>query len=248
MDTIKDYDFKRKKYMPTFQRASGRHTARIEGYPTEDDVPMAATGFHGVQITTLGLQLDLYFKMNSLVYVGVDSFVYYREGEVSKVVTPNIYVVGGVDKYPQRYSFYTWAEGAVPAVVFEFPTDETTIRGRAEMIHQYLIDIGVQECFFHQPAGDKPPEFHGWRRSASDEIEEIPLDEQGGLFSSALNLWLHQTLGRDNVRLLRIYFPDRTPIPTSQEIHQEYERLHPEYTARRRKYAKEAVQKWQMSQ
>ena len=241
MDFFKDVDLKRKKYMPIFPKASGHHTTRIEGYPSEDDVPMAATGFHGEQIITLYHQLNLYFEANRLVYVGVDSFVYYREGDASKVVTPNIYVVPGVEKSPQRYSFYTWAEGAVPAVVFEFPTDETTIDERAEMIHEYLIDIGVQECFFHQPAGDRLPEFHGWRRSPSGKIKEIIPDAQGGLLSQALNLWLRWTLGHDNVRLLRIYFPDGTPIPTSQEIHEEYERLHPEYAASRAKHVAETL-------
>jgi hypothetical protein len=55
MDTLNDFEFKRKKYMPVFPKASGHHTSCIGGYLSEDDVPMAATGFHGEQIVTHGL-------------------------------------------------------------------------------------------------------------------------------------------------------------------------------------------------
>ena len=42
MDTSNDFEFKRKKYMPTFPKATGVPTVYIEGYPSEDDEPMAA--------------------------------------------------------------------------------------------------------------------------------------------------------------------------------------------------------------
>jgi hypothetical protein len=80
MDTVNDFDFKRRKYMPIFPRASGKPTIYIEGYPSEDNEPMSATGFHDEQITTLSDQLKRYFGEANFVYVGVDNFVYYREG------------------------------------------------------------------------------------------------------------------------------------------------------------------------
>jgi hypothetical protein len=57
MSTLNDFDFKRKKYMPVSLRATGKPTTYIEGYPLEDDEPMAATGFHGVQIKIFSDQL-----------------------------------------------------------------------------------------------------------------------------------------------------------------------------------------------
>ena len=45
MDILNSYDFKRKKYMPVFPRATGKPTVYIDGYPSEDDEPMAATDF-----------------------------------------------------------------------------------------------------------------------------------------------------------------------------------------------------------
>ena len=217
MDVLNGYDFKRKKYMPVFPRATGKPTVYIEGYPSEDDEPMAATGFHGVQIRTFSDQLVRYFSAESAVYIGVDNFIYYYEGDRTKFVTPDIYVVLGAEKYPERYSFYTWGEGAVPTVVFEFPSDSTAAQDRGTKLKQYLVDIGVAEYFIHQPEGDKPPEFHGWRRGPAGEIEGIPPDAEGGLFSRSLNLWLRWEDYIGNVRLLRPYLPDGTPIPTSEE-------------------------------
>jgi len=203
--------------MPVFPRATGKPTVYIEGYPSEDDEPMAATGFHGVQIRTFSDQLARYFNTESAVYIGIDSFIYYYEGDRTKFVAPDIYVVLGAEKYPERRSFYTWAEGALPTVVFEFLSDSTAAHDRGAKLKQYLIDIGVVEYFIHQPEGDKPPEFHGWRRGASGEIEGIPPDAEGGLFSHSLNLWLRWEDYIGNVRLLRPYLPDGTPITTSTE-------------------------------
>ena len=180
---------------------------------------MSATGFHGVQITTLSDQLKRYFGNDNRVYIGIDSFVYYQEGDRRKFVAPDIYVVYGAESFPERRSFYTWAEGAAPVVVFEFLSESTAVHDRGDKIRQYLVEIEVDEYFIHQPEGAKSPEFRGWCRSPSGAIEEIQPDAQGGLFSHALNMWLRwEYQPVSEVRLLRPYLPDGTPIPTSDEL------------------------------
>jgi hypothetical protein len=218
VDTVNEFELKRRKYMPRFPKATGNPTIYIEGYPCKDDIPMAATGSHGIQINTFYDQLWRYFEINKEIYVGVDSFIYYREEHPQKCVAPDVYVVLGVEKTPPRDSFYTWKEGAVPAAVFEFLSDSTANRDRYEKIRLYLIDIGVEEYFIHQPGLKKPAELRGWRRSPSESIVEIEPDAQGGLFSEQLNLWL-RWMQLNRVRLLRPYLPDGTPITTSMEEH-----------------------------
>ena len=192
----------------------------IEGYPCEDDEPMAATDFHAEQITTFSEQISRYFATNAHIYIGVDNFIYYREGDLRKVVSPDVYVVLGVDKYPLRRSFYTWAEGAVPTTVFEFLSDATANQDRHEKVQRYLTEMGVQEYFIHQPDMERPIEFRGWRRNAAGNIVEIVPDAQGGLFSEALNLYFRwEDQLHSHVRLLRPYLPDGTPITTSMEEH-----------------------------
>ena len=220
METLNNFEFKQRKYIPIFPKASGKPTVYIEGYPCEDDEPMAATDFHAEQIATLSDQLKRYFAINELVHIGVDSFIYYREGDITKFVAPDIHIVLGVDKYPLRRSFYTWAEGAAPVSVFEFLSDSTAHQDRHEKVGVYLNDIGVQEYFIHQPELKKPAEFQGWRRGISGNIVEIVPDAKGGLFSEALNLWFRwEEQQHSHVRLLRPYLPDGTPITTSMEEH-----------------------------
>ncbi len=218
MDTVNDFEIKQRKYMPIFPKASGKPTVYIKGYPCEDDEPMAETDFHAEQITTLSDQLKRYFAINELVHIAVDSFIYYREGDITKCVVPDIHIVFGVEKYPLRRSFYTWAEGAAPVAVFEFLSDSTAHQDRNEKVALYLNDIGVQEYFIHQPELKKPAEFRGWKRNPSGNIVEIVSDAEGGLFSKALNLWFRWKEDQTtHVRLLRPYLPDGTPITTSME-------------------------------
>jgi Uma2 family endonuclease len=220
MDTINTFGFKQRKYMPVFPKATGKTTVYIEGYPCEDDEPMAATNFHGEQIAALYEQFKRYFAINELVHIGIDSFIYYSEGDITKCVAPDIHIVFGVAKYPLRRSFYTWAEGTAPVAVFEFLSDATARQDRNEKVGVYLNDIGVQEYFIHQPELKKPAEFRGWRQDLSGSIIEMEPDPQGGLFSEALNLYFRwEEQHHTDVRLLRPYLPDGTRITTSLEEH-----------------------------
>ena len=218
MDTTNDFELKQRKYMPVFPKANGKTTVYIEGYPCEDDEPMSATDFHGEQINTLADQFKRYFAINELVHIAVDSFIYYSEGDITKCVAPDIYIVFGVAKYPLRRSFYTWAEGAAPVAVFEFLSDATAHQDRGEKVSLYLKDVGVQEYFIHQPELKKPAEFRGWRQNPSGGIVEMEPDAEGGLFSEVLNLYFrYEEQHHTHVRLLRPYLPDGTPITTSLE-------------------------------
>ena len=220
MNTLTDFAFKQRKYMPTFPIANGKPTIYIEGYPYEDDEPMPATEFHGLQINIFYDQLFRYFRINDYVHIGNDNFIYYEEGDITKVVAPDIFVVFGVKKYPLRRSFYTWSEGAVPVAVFEFLSDTTADQDRHEKVQVYLKEMGVQEFFIHQPEMDKPSEFFGWRRASGNIVEIVP-DAAGGLFSETLKLWFRWEDQLDtHVRLLRPYLPDGTPITTSTEEEQ----------------------------
>ena len=218
MKPLNDFAHKQSKYMPTFAKATGKPTVYIPSYPYKDEEPIPSTGFHGEQNSILYEQLSSYFAMQPHIYVGVDNFIYYREGDVTKSVAPDIYVVLGAAKFPLRRSFYTWAEGATPTVLFEFLSDSTADEDREEKVHIYLRDMGAQEYFFHQPEMEKPAEFRGWRREPSGTIVEIRPDTRGALFSESLNLsfrWTDQH--HSHVRLLRPYLPDGTPITTAIE-------------------------------
>ncbi len=218
MNTIDDFTLKKRKYMPTFPRAIGKPTVYIDGYPYEDDEPMPAGEHQGLQVNILFDSLNRYYEDEPDVHPGVDCFVYHRdENGVERCLSPDIFIAFGVKKMPPRYSFYTWAEGASPTVVFEFLSASTADRDRQEKRDIYLKTMGVQEYFIHQPDPTKPAEFRGWRRTGSGGIEELPPGANGGLFSEALNLLFRWEERSDGLRLLRAYLPDGTPLTTSAE-------------------------------
>jgi hypothetical protein len=157
--------------------------------------------------------------------VGTDSFIYYREDKPTRKVALDVFVAFGVDAIPARRSFYTWAESAVPAIAFEFLSDETKSSDLTKKTQLYLQKIGMQEYFVHQPEGNKPPEFREFRRTAEGEIIEIESDEWGWLFSKVLNLWFAPEDQPDKVRLMRPYYPDGAPLPTYDEVKQERDRF-----------------------
>ena len=220
MNTLNDFELKQRKYMPVFPKASGKPTIYIEGYPYEDEESMPAGEFHGMQMHSLFDQFLRYFQANPHIHVGMDNFIYYREDDIRKVVAPDVYVVLGAAKLPLRRSFYTWAEGTVPTAVFEFLSDTTASEDRHEKVEVYLRDMGVVEYFIHQPDMNRPIEFRGWRRDALGDIVEIEEDADDGLFSASLNLYFRWELHEAwELRLLRPYLPDGTPITTSMEEH-----------------------------
>ena len=220
--------------LPAHPKASGKATVYIEGYPMEDDEPMAETQFHARQIVTLSYQLAAFFGLEEKVYVGTDNFIYYQEGDISQKVAPDVFVVFGVDKIPARRSFYTWAEGAAPAIAFEFLSRSTEAKDRTNKPQLYLQTIGMGEYFIHQPDGTRPPEFRGFRRRESGQIIEIPpqsppwdidTKEQIAIFSKTLSLWFVPEDQPDKVRLLRPYYSNGTPLPTYEEVKQERDQI-----------------------
>ncbi|MBI1928846.1 Uma2 family endonuclease [Candidatus Poribacteria bacterium] len=222
MRSFTDWKHEHGYVLPPHPMASGRATMSLEGYPAEDDEPMAATEFHGIQITTLSYQLRTFFRRRSdTVYVGTDSFIYYVQGDTSQKVAPDVYVVLGVDAIPARRSFYIWEEGAVPTVAFEFLSESTGKVDREDKVTLYLQEIGMQEYFLHQPEAARPLECRGWRRTADGRIIDIEPDARGWLKSEALNLWFFVEDQPTKVRLMRPAYPDGTPLPTYDELEQE---------------------------
>ena len=102
MKALSDFQRKQRKYMPVFAKATGKPTIYIEGYPCEDKEPIPVTEFHGMQKHTLFDQFLRYFQVDANIHVGMDNFIYNREGGLRKVVAPDVYVVLGASRYPHH--------------------------------------------------------------------------------------------------------------------------------------------------
>ena len=131
-------------------------------YPESDGKPMAETDTHIKLLIYLREALADYFRDDPNVYVAGNLFVYYQEGDPSRVVAPDVFVVKGVPKRDRRI-YQVWKEDKGPDVVFEL-TSRSTQRedlGPKKGIYEML---GVEEYFIFDPLGEYlEPRLVGFR-------------------------------------------------------------------------------------
>jgi Uma2 family endonuclease len=179
--------------------------ARLEEfYPSSDGEPMAETGAHVlVMVTSIGL-LRQHYRQRADVYVTGNIFLYYEQGNPAARRSPDVMVVKGVPSTPERRSFKTWEEKAVPAVVIEATSDQTKEEDQGPKKELYER-LGVREYFLFDPQHDYLPRpLVGYRLIRHEEesaggngngevvgaYEELPCDAEGGMVSAELGLRL----------------------------------------------------------
>ena len=166
-------------------------------YPERDGLPMAETGVHVALIAYVFAMLRAFFEDRPDVYVGANMFLYYREGDPTKRVAPDLFVVFGTTKTERRI-WKVWEEGQVPAVVFEFTSKSTWDEdlGTKKGLYEWL---GVKEYFLFDPLREYlEPALQGFRLEdgvyRALEAQEGPQGERQ-LSSEELGLWLREENG-----------------------------------------------------
>lgn len=120
-------------------------------YPDSDGEPMAETEKHRKKLTYLADALENHFEDNPTVYVGGNMFLYYVEGNPYKFVAPDVFVVFGVVKKPDRRVYQIWKEGyQFPQVIIELTSQSTRKEDEVDKVILYR-DLGVQEYFQYDP-------------------------------------------------------------------------------------------------
>ena len=122
-------------------------------YPDGDGQPMTESDptrdylIYGVEA------LGIYFQDCPDVYVSGNLFVYYKRGVPDAVVSPDVFVVFGVEKKKRR-SFKAWEEnGKLPSFVMEITSKTTQENDEVEKREKYAR-MGVSEYFQYDPTGD----------------------------------------------------------------------------------------------
>jgi Uma2 family endonuclease len=160
--------------------------AEVE-YPASDGQPKAESGAHVRAILRLIGVLDYFFRDRPDVYVVGDIFLYYEEGNPAARRAPDILVAFGVPKYPDRRSFFTWREGVVPQVLFEFSSDSTVQDDRTAKRDLYE-SLGVEEYFLFDPLGTSwDPRLQGFHRQGEAFVALTPAAD-GGLTSAVMGV------------------------------------------------------------
>lgn len=127
--------------------------AELVEYPQSDGEPMAETDIHALAIADLHFAISVLFAGRNDVYFAMNMFWYYQELNPKARKAPDLMIIMGVPREPPRTSFFSWREGAVPAVIFEVTScgtwDEDWIQKRA--LYEAL---GVREYYLFDPAHD----------------------------------------------------------------------------------------------
>ncbi len=197
-------------------------------YPESDGEPMAETDVHMKLMANLRSSLERHYQEDSLVYISANLFIYYVQGDTSKRVAPDVFVVTGVSKGDRRV-YKLWEEGQPPSLVIELSSRKTW---REDMFTKFPLyaKLGVQEYYIFDPEYDYLPEpLVGWYLKKG---QYYPLKLKKGRLSS-------QVLGLDLVdtgETLRLWNPQTGEfLPTTDELQNENKRLREELAKLKRK-------------
>ena len=181
---------------------TGAAAGQPQEYPYSDGKILMETDPHANSIVDMRYQLATHFEARQDVYVAGSMAVYYRRGDPSAVLAPDVFVVLGVEK-KERRSYMIWEEGGVvPAFVVEVASDSTS-RLDATSKRAAYERMGVREYWRFDPLGVLIREgLVGWRL-ASGRYEQVRPGRAGSWHrSEELGLEL-----RAEGRLLRFWDP-----------------------------------------
>src|SRR5579862_4559533 len=123
-------------------------------YPVSDGKPMAETDKHR-ELMLYFIEALIHFLINrTQAYVSGNNFLFYEEGNPKARLSPDCYVVFGIE--PRlRDSYKAWEEGGkLPAVVFEFTSRKTQKEDTNKKRDLYEQTLQVPEYFLFDPTGD----------------------------------------------------------------------------------------------
>jgi len=157
-------------------------------YPESDGMPMGETDLHRDWMIRILEILRLRYR-GQRVYVASDLLLYYQEGDPTKFVVPDDFVVLDCDP-GRRNTFKVWEEGnKVPHVVFEV-TSRSTRREDEVFKPRVYARLGVPEYFLYDPTSDylRPP-LQGFRLEHG-AYARIGPDDAGALKCEQLGITL----------------------------------------------------------
>lgn len=182
-------------------------------YPVSDGKPMAESDLHRDIAFYVIEALKQHFRSRPDVYVSGNNFIYWIEGNPRRSVSPDAYVVFGVEMRP-RDCYMAWLEGGrLPNVVFEFTSRKTRREDTDKKRPLYEQELRVPEYFLFDPRGDYlKPRLQGFRLQ---DKQYVPLEVVNGRLHS-------EQLGLDLVQhgeTLRLFDPAVGEwLPSPQEL------------------------------
>ncbi|HEX7449770.1 MAG TPA: Uma2 family endonuclease, partial [Pirellulales bacterium] len=186
--------------MHLFIPARLNEAAPDDFYPDSDGRPVGETPAHFRNASHVKEALEAHFSGDPEIFVAANMFVYYVPGDRLKHVSPDLFLVRGIDKTKPRRRYLLWKEGKGPELVIELTSEST----RDEDIDKkwiYREFLGVKEYILFDPFDEYlQPRLQGFLLQRGDDVP-MPV-ESGRLVSEVLGLHLEPD-GED----LRLYDP-----------------------------------------
>jgi len=194
-------------------------------FPESDGQPMAETTANVIQMVDLLGELKALFSLQGRgpVTVGGNQFVYYNPANGRDNISPDVYVIFGVEVLmPAKWR--TWVDGPFPHIVFEITSPSTEARDLSEGPRgkrRLYAELGAQEYYIYDPQQEMDPPFLGFEL-IEGRMQPLPVLASGGIESPLLGTELRpMTIPRMKWRAagvwLRVIDP-RTgePIPIAE--------------------------------
>ena len=213
-------------------------------YPVTDDQPMPDGDYQAEDYIYGRCALRSHYRDHPQVYVSGDLFVYYREGDPTAVVAPDVFVSFGVEKR-FRDTYKVWEEGVIPSFVLEIvsPSTHRTDVGEKKWLY---ASLGVGEYWMFDPRGRYlTPMLQGYGLRGGRYVPIVGSGQAGAdalvLRSAVLGLDVCAEEGR-----LRFFDPERgeylrTYEESEAELRESQAELEVEGAARRREQAARAA-------
>src|SRR5262245_129652 len=165
---------------------------------------MAETDWHRTLMNWLIDMLKLFFTGVPRVYVSGNLLVFYEPGNRRRHVSPDVFVVRGVENY-LRPNYLVWEEKKGPEVVVELTSSSTRAEDTRTKLRLYQDVLKVREYFLFDPNGDYlSPPLEGYRlrggvyhpiRAAQGRLPSQVLGLHLEAVGNLLRLWDPQTQG-----------------------------------------------------
>lgn len=176
-------------------------------YPETDGAPMAESDYQLIWLLYLIQAFKAYFSDDPQTYAAGNLFVYYEEGDPKAVVSPDVFVVRGIEN-KLRTSYKVWEEGKTPDLVIEITSKSTSRVDQTEKLGVYAF-LGVKEYILFDPRReylDPPIKFYRLANLGYKVVEPLvhPSGAEAGVeryLSEVTGLEFHYFLETGDVRL-----------------------------------------------
>ena len=168
-----------------------RSAARPVRYPESDGKPMAETPYHGENLSGLIQMFKEHYRDRPTTYVSGNNFLYFVEGDPRKNVSPDVFLVHGVE--PRYRPIYcTWREGGkAPDLIIELTSPKTRKEDAVKKFLIYRDILRVREYFLFDPLDEYlKPRLQGHRLVEGVYVPIEP-DGEGRLYCEVTGLELY---------------------------------------------------------